>query len=318
MQSTEMNHDVASAQVAEQPLVSITMPTFNRAHMVGLAIDAILGQTYANIELIIVNDGSRDNTRDVLDRYARQDARIRVIHKENEGIPDTVNRGWREARGKYVTWTSDDNLYHPTTIEVMVKFLEGHSETVLVYTDCRYIDGEGRVLFCPRGSEPEMLESHCPIMGSLLFRRTVFEHVDMFRKQWKRVHDYDFYRRVWKRFSVARIPLALYDYRLHEASMTGNHYAMTTEHARLLASVAESGAAKSAAWGWCWHELARQAEREGRHWSAVGYYLRAALRQPGRFATFRKSLWGTLHLYAPERLRHAWRHLTRRGRNDAA
>jgi len=313
-----MNQNISAPRPAERPLVSITMPTYNRAHLVGLAIDAVLGQTYANFELIIVNDGSRDNTRDVLDACARQDPRVRVIHKENEGIPDTVNRGWRESRGKYVTWTSDDNLYHPTTIEVMVDFLERHTETALVYTDCRYIDADGKVLFCPPGSEPDVLESYCPIMGSLLFRRAVFEDVDMFRKQWKRVHDYDFYRRIWMRFPVARIPEVLYDYRLHDASMTGNHYAMTTEQAQLLASFAAGASARRAAWGWCWHELARQAERENRHWSAVGYYLRAAFQQPKRFATFRKSLRGTLHIYSPELLRNAWRMLTRRGGNDVA
>src|SRR3974390_3024822 len=119
----------------DQPLVSIVMPTYNRAHMVGQAVDAILGQTYLNLELIIVNDGSRDGTRDVLDEYARRDPRVRVIHKDNEGIPDTVNRGWREARGKYVTWTSDDNLYHDSAIARMVSFLETHGDIALVYTD---------------------------------------------------------------------------------------------------------------------------------------------------------------------------------------
>src|SRR5258708_7758904 len=97
MHSTEFDEKAATAHSADRPLVSITMPTFNRAHLVRLAIDAILGQTYTNLELIIVNDGSRDNTREVLDAYARQDPRVRVIHKENEGIPDTVNRGWRES-----------------------------------------------------------------------------------------------------------------------------------------------------------------------------------------------------------------------------
>src|SRR5579863_2831109 len=311
MQSTDRNCDIAPARATGRPLVSITMPTYNRAHMVGLAIDAILGQTYSNIELIIVNDGSRDNTRNVLDAYARQDARIRVIHKDNEGIPDTVNRGWNESRGKYVTWTSDDNLYHSTAITTMVEFLESHEETALVYTDSRYIDAQGEVLGYPQGNEPHKLEDYCAIMGCLLFRRAVFDRLEMFRREWKRCHDFDFYHRVYKTFHVARIPQVHYDYRLHSASMTGDHWAMTTEHAALLASFATDGKGRRSAWGWCWNEIARQAERDDRNWTAVWYFFRAAIKQQSRFREFWRSFWITCYRLVPGPIQQSWRNLKR-------
>jgi glycosyltransferase involved in cell wall biosynthesis len=283
---------------------------------VGQAIDAILGQTYAHLELIIVNDGSRDNTQDVLDAYARRDPRIRVIHKENEGIPDTVNRGWREARGKYITWTSDDNLYHDNAIATMVDYLESHGDIALAYTDCRYIDGDGAILGYPQGHEPHKLEDYCAISGCLLFRREVFDHLEMFRREWKRCHDFDFYHRVYKKFPVARIPEVHYDYRLHAASMTGDHWAMTTEHAALLASYATDSKGRRAAWGSCWHEIARQAQREHRDWKAVWYYFRAATRQPSRFPACWRTLWTTCYRLVPGPIQQSWRNI-KRTRNPA-
>ncbi len=312
MHLTDTSPLALAAPAAEQPLVSIVMPTFNRAHLVGLAIEAVRGQTYPNLELIIVNDGSRDNTRDVLDAVAQQDARIRVIHKDNEGIPATVNRGWRAARGQYVTWTSDDNLYHAEAIATMVDFLETHADVALVYTDCRYIDAAGAVLGYPPGHEPHKLEDYCAIAGCLLFRRRVFDQLEMFRSEWKRCHDFDFYHRVYKKFPVARIPQVHYDYRLHAASMTGDHWAMTTEHAALLASYATDRHGRRKAWSSCWHEIARQRQRDGRDWSAIWYFFRAALLQPSRLRVFWRTLWTTCYGRVPRPLQASWRHIKRR------
>jgi len=294
----------------DRPLVSIVMPTYNRAHMVGEAIDAVLAQIYTNWELILVNDGSKDNTREVIDGYAARDPRIRCIHKENEGIPDTVNRGWREATGEYVTWTSDDNLYHPSSIEAMAAYLDTHADVVLVYTDCRYIDEHGKVTREHQGGDPDVLEDNCPIMGCLLFRRAVLEAVGPFRKRWRRVHDYDFYRRVYKRFPVARLPVILYDYRMHGASMTGNHYAMTTEQAQLLDECFRAegnGEARRKAWGRCWAEVARQALRENRRWVAAWYYARAWLHDSSGARLCINCLKGALYTCLPETFRRMWR-----------
>ena len=287
------------------------MPTYNRAHMVGLAIDAVLNQTWQNFELIIVNDGSKDATKDILADYVRRDSRIKVINKENEGIPDTVNRGWQEARGEYVTWTGDDNLYYSETLQTLVSHLESHPDTMLVYTDCRYIDGDGNVMYHLQCKGPDALQYECPIMGCLLFRRSVFDHTDMFRKRWRRVHDFDFYRRIWKQFRVDHLPECLYDYRLHAASMTGDHYAMTTEQAELLDSVAESSAERRAAWGACWHEIARQAVRDGRPWKAVFYDLKAASWQPSRAGDAWSRLWRTAYQLVPSPVQRAWRSVKR-------
>ena len=103
------------------PKVSIVLPTYNGEKFIRESIDSILYQTFTDWELIIVNDCSTDGTPNIVNRYAASDSRIRVIHnKENQKLPESLNIGFREARGEYLTWTSDDNMYLPSALEKMI------------------------------------------------------------------------------------------------------------------------------------------------------------------------------------------------------
>lgn len=296
-----------SNHVGSRPLVSIVIPTYNRAVLLPKALDACVSQTYQNLEVIVVNDGSRDNTEGVLRDYAARDARIRFITKANEGIPDTVNRGFREARGQYVTWTSDDNYYYPEAINEMICFLEKHADVSMVYADSRYIDGNGNDLGVVEAREPDSLEYHCAPAGCLLFRREVLDKVGPFRRQWVRCHDFDFYHRIYKAFRVARLPKVLYTYQWHDDSMSGNHVEHVLEHSRLMASYAENGRQRRDAWAAGYRELARSMHRDGRHWRSVYYQLRAALCQPERAAGLWRSLWTTSYASMPLWVKNGWR-----------
>ena len=107
----------------EQPLVSIVIPTYNRAHVLAYAVRSVLDQTYTNLELIIVDDNSPDNTRAVVDSF--KDERIRYVKNEpNLKLPRTLNKGFSLAKGSFLTWTSDDNLYANNAIEKMVATLQ--------------------------------------------------------------------------------------------------------------------------------------------------------------------------------------------------
>ena len=91
-------------------LVSIVLPVYNGEEYLEKSIESVLRQTYENFEFIIVNDGSTDHTKEIVDKYALIDNRIRVIHKQNEKLPKTLSRGFSEARGEFFTWTSADNI----------------------------------------------------------------------------------------------------------------------------------------------------------------------------------------------------------------
>jgi glycosyltransferase involved in cell wall biosynthesis len=104
-------------------LVSVVMPTYNDAKYLKAAIDDILNQTYSNFELIAVNDGSTDETTEILESYAKQDSRIRVFHKENGGTGSALNYGFNQARGEFGTWISSDDNKQPNYLEVLIDVL---------------------------------------------------------------------------------------------------------------------------------------------------------------------------------------------------
>src|SRR5512137_2512935 len=111
-----------SSNAPDKPLVSIVLPTYKRAHVLPHAISSVLNQTYTNLELVIVDDNSPDDTLEVVKLF--NDSRIHYVKNEpNLKLPRALNRGFSLARGEYLTWTSDDNLYAPTAIERMVDAL---------------------------------------------------------------------------------------------------------------------------------------------------------------------------------------------------
>lgn len=108
------------------------MPTYNDEKYLKEAIDDILAQTYKNFELIIVNDGSTDNTQQVLDKYAAQDNRIKVFKKENGGTGSALNYGFSKATGEFGTWVSSDDNKKPHFIERLVTFLQKNRDIEFV------------------------------------------------------------------------------------------------------------------------------------------------------------------------------------------
>ena len=130
------------------PKVSIVLPTYNGEKYIRESIDSILNQTFTDWELIIVNDCSTDNTVNIIQEYAEKDKRIKIINnKKNEKLPNSLNIGFREAIGEYLTWTSDDNVYLNRAIEEMVKFLEENLEYQMVCARMDFIDKNGNFMY---------------------------------------------------------------------------------------------------------------------------------------------------------------------------
>ena len=99
-------------------LISIVLPIYNGEKYMKQSIDSVINQTYANWELLIVDDGSTDNTAAIAREYAEKDNRIKYYkNPQNMRLPKTLNRGFSLATGDYLTWTSDDNYYYPTALE---------------------------------------------------------------------------------------------------------------------------------------------------------------------------------------------------------
>lgn len=113
--------------------VSIVIPVYNAEKGLARCVDSILSQTYSNIELILVNDGSTDNSLQMCNTYALQDSRVRVLSIENSGSGPARNRGIQESTGKYIYFPDSDDQIDPLTIEQCVKWLNEYDSDLLVF-----------------------------------------------------------------------------------------------------------------------------------------------------------------------------------------
>jgi len=109
--------------------VSVIMPTYNRAHTLPIAIGSVLNQTFADWELLIVDDGSTDNTESVVNQFAAEDRRIKYVPlNQNSGVSTARNKGIEEATGEYISYLDSDNYMYPDWLENMTNFLEHHRD----------------------------------------------------------------------------------------------------------------------------------------------------------------------------------------------
>ncbi len=126
----------------KSPLISFIVPSFNFEKYIGKCIESILTQTYSNLELIIVNDGSTDNSRLIIDEYAKKDARITAIHKKNEGVSIARNTGLHKSKGKYVCFVDADDFISPNFAEYMLNLAESSNSEFCISSECFTRKGE--------------------------------------------------------------------------------------------------------------------------------------------------------------------------------
>ena len=206
--------------------VSIVLPTYNGSRYLRRSLESCLKQTFANIEVIVVDDGSAEDIRGIMSDY--KDVRLRYIrHEVNRGLPQALNTGFRNTTGAYVTWTSDDNYYADNAIEEMVRFLQTYPQIEFVYTDycvmaeTRVVDGG----ILKRTQPPESLKENNFIGPCFLYARKVYEAVGEYDSVAFLAEDYDYWVRVSKQFKMQRLFRPMYYYQLHKNSLTSKYSA---------------------------------------------------------------------------------------------
>jgi glycosyltransferase involved in cell wall biosynthesis len=203
-------------------LVSVVLPTFNGERYLAESIESVLGQTHSNLELIIVDDCSTDSTPEIAARYAKQDNRVRVHRNAaNQRLPRSLNIGFAMARGEYLTWTSDDNLYRPHALAELLQHLQKNPETYFVYSGMTLICDNGHQLRASARAGPETLPFRNPVGACFLYSREVYERVGDYDTEFVLAEDYDYWLRVAQQFRIGQLGADLYLYRIHPASLTG-------------------------------------------------------------------------------------------------
>lgn len=201
------------------PLVSIVTPTYNQAAYLSATIESVLAQDYPNLEYIVLDDGSTDNTPDVLKKY---DGRIRHERQENMGQANTLNRGWSMASGSLIGYLSSDDLLEPNAFTKLVKALTARPDASVVYCDFTLIDAQGRRFRTVNTEEFDevrlCVDLVCQPGPGALFRREVFDRTGGWAGHLRQVPDFEFWLRASKFGPFVRVPEVLAHYRVHDGS----------------------------------------------------------------------------------------------------
>jgi glycosyltransferase involved in cell wall biosynthesis len=205
--------------ISEVEKVSIVLPTFNGEKYLRQSLESCLKQTYRNIEVIIVDDGSTETTPQFI--HSCEDNRIISIrHDRNRGLPHSLNSGFAAATGNYLTWTSDDNYYAEEALEKMLSFLKT-TRCSFVYCDYYlFDDGNPDALSLMQLPEMPTLAQRNTIGPCFLYSRTVGERIGDYDPDTRLAEDYDYWLRVAKKFAMHHLAEPLYFYRLHPRSLT--------------------------------------------------------------------------------------------------
>ncbi|MCI0498478.1 MAG: glycosyltransferase [Planctomycetales bacterium] len=214
------------------PLVSVVMPSYNHELYIAQAIESVQEQTVRDWELIIIDDASRDQSRQVIERYAANDKRIRTIfHDTNQGIARTFNDGLDAAKGRYIALFASDDLWIPLKLQKQLPILE-KNDNLIVWSEGLVVDSEGNPtgeLFTEnyggKGREKsgdlfaQLLESSFICGQSCLFKRDNIRNI-RFDPALKYFNDYKFQIDLASRYSYYFIPEPLIKYRRHGNNTT--------------------------------------------------------------------------------------------------
>lgn len=204
--------------------ISIILPVFNGEKYLRDSIDSIINQTYTNWELIIVNDCSTDSTISIIQEYIKKVPNIKLINNAtNLKLPRSLNIGFENASGKYLTWTSDDNYYKPEALHVMANTLDNEKNIDLVYSDMFIINGNKKIK-STNLPKPEYIWNYNIIKACFLYRKTLAETVGNYNPDMFLLEDYDFWIRCHKYGKFKKIDLPLYYYRIHNDSLSNTKY----------------------------------------------------------------------------------------------
>jgi FkbM family methyltransferase len=212
-------HNSTLVALAKQaPRVSVLMAAYNSESFLKEAIDSILAQSFADFELIIINDGSSDKSEGIVKGYS--DPRIRYFAQENGGLGAALNRGIKEARGEYIARMDSDDISLPTRLQTQLNYLDQHSEVALVGTSYDVVDAKLRhretfsALTNPEDVKNDFFVRNPFGHGTVMFRKEIINKVGSYDAERGKIEDYEFWWRISQAYTVANVAESLYLWRI--------------------------------------------------------------------------------------------------------
>ncbi len=212
-----------------KPLVSVIIPNYNYARYVGEAVESALAQTYPNIEIIVVDDGSTDASLESLSQFSD---RIKIVAQPNQGVCVARNQGVAGSNGVFVAFLDADDVWYPTKIEKQISRFDSEKGLGMVHVGVREVNSSGVVLKerleGMEGYVAEHLilfEGEGGVLGGgsgLMVPRKIFDEVNGFDTKMSTSADWEFFYRVAAKNKVGFVPEILLDYRMHDSNMHSN------------------------------------------------------------------------------------------------
>ena len=276
------------------PTVEIILPAYNAAPYLSQALDSVIAQTFADWRILLVDDGSKDETAAIAHAYRqRLGSRLRYIHQENSGLPAARNTAIRHAEGKFLALLDADDVWLPHRLEASLRSFEGRPEIGLSYGLIEGIDPSGKVVarFTDRKKHPEgwiasqiymrTMDLPCP---TVTFRRVCIEQIGLFDESLRATEDRDLWVRIAQRFQVACVPQVLAQYRTSPQAMTTDPQRMLTAQLRFVEKHFGSPGCgrreRRVALSWIYRQHAEALAKRGQMRTAVFSALRALALYP--------------------------------------
>lgn len=208
--------------MAAEPLVTIVTPSYNQAAYLGQTMQSVFAQTYPQIEYIVVDGGSQDGSRELIEAQAQRLAWW--VSEPDQGQTDAINKGFARSTGRYLAWLNADDILHPQAVAEAVAYLEAHPQTGLVYGDADYIDASGRVVgrFPAAQTDYARLRRgyvHVPQQAAF-WRADLWHQVGPLDPSFVFAMDYDLWVRLAKVSQIQYVPRLWAQFRLHADSKT--------------------------------------------------------------------------------------------------
>jgi len=228
----KVNTEMDWQNLTKAPLVTVYITNHNYARFIKKAVNSALEQKFRKYELIIIDDGSTDNSKEVIEKY-RNHPKIKIVFQHNRGLNVTNNIALKLARGKYIMRLDADDYLDENALLLMTDKLEKDGELGLVFPDYYYIDADGNVLGQERRHDfKNVTVKDQPAHGACtMIRKSALMEMGGYSEDFRCQDGYDIWVKFIKRFKVANINLPLFYYRQHDRSLTSNQdRLLTTRH----------------------------------------------------------------------------------------
>jgi len=209
------------------PIVSVVIPSYNAMKFLPATLSSVLQQTFTDFEILIINDGSKDNINDWFTTIS--DSRVKLISQENKGVASARNTGILNSQGKYIAFLDADDVWVPTKLEKQFRCLEDNSEIGLVDTLVFFVDAEGEKLFTA-GSiyksgnvyEKILVTNLVPCGSTAMVRRLCFDRIGVFDESLKACEDWHMWVRIASQYNFQVIEEPLVHYRQHSSNVSNS------------------------------------------------------------------------------------------------